>query len=71
VSTVKNPYAMITVIQPTISANADRPRDATSCPIDHIALHTMTDLDVECIHQATTFVDIDSTLLHKPTAAGF
>ena len=36
-----------------------------------IALHTMTELDVECIHQATAFVDIDSTLLHRPTAAGF
>jgi len=27
--------------------------------------------DVECIHQATAFVDIDSTLVHRPTAAGF
>ena len=33
----------------------------------------MTKLDVECIHQAiyTASVDIDSTLLHRPTAAGF
>jgi len=40
-------------------------------PIDHIMLHTTTELDVECIHQATAFVDIDSTSLHRPTAAGF
>jgi len=32
---------------------------------------TMTELDVECIHPVTAFVDIDSTLLHRPTAAGF
>jgi len=55
----------------TVSANADGPRDAASRPIDHIALHTMTELDVECIHQASAFIDIDSTLLHKPSAAGF
>jgi len=54
-----------------ISANADGPRNAASRPIDRIALHTMTDLDVECIHQATASVDIDRTLLHKPKAAGF
>jgi len=54
-----------------ISANADGPRNAASRPIDDIALHTMTKLDVECIYQATAFVDIDSTLLHRPTAAGF
>jgi len=33
-----------------ISANADGPRDAASRPIDHIALHTMTELDDECIY---------------------
>jgi len=54
-----------------MSANADGPRDAASRPIDHIVLYTMTELDVECIHQATTSVDIDSTLPHRPTAAGF
>ena len=42
-STVQNPYAMITVI----SANADGPHDAPSRPIDHIVLHTMTELDLE------------------------
>ena len=31
-----------------ISANADGPRDAASRPIDHIALYTMAELDVEC-----------------------
>ena len=46
---------------PTISANADGPRDAASRPIDHIALHAVTQVDVKCIHQATAFVDIDST----------
>jgi len=51
--------------------NADRPRDAASCPIDHIALYTVTELDVECIYQGTASVDIDSTLLHRPTAVGF
>jgi len=53
-----------------LCANVDGLHDAASHPIDHIALHTMTELDVECIHQATAFVDIDSTLLHRPTAAG-
>jgi len=38
------------------SANANGPRDAASCPIDHIALHTVTELDVECVHQATASV---------------
>jgi len=38
---------------------------------DHVALHTMIELDVKCIHQATAPVDIDSTLLRKPTAVGF
>jgi len=38
--------------------------DAASCPIDHIVLHTMTELDVGCIHQVTVFVEIDITLLH-------
>jgi len=47
-------------------ANSDGPHDAVSCPIDHIAMHTVTELDVECIHQATAFVNIDSTLLHRP-----
>jgi len=54
-----------------IFANADGPRDAASRPIDHIALHTVTELKVECIHQATAFVDIDITLLHRPTLPGF
>ena len=36
-----------------------------TCQIDHIALHTMTELDIECIHQVTASVDIDSTLLHR------
>jgi len=47
-----------------ISADADGPRDAASRPIDHIALHILTQLDVQCIHQATASVDIDSTLLY-------
>jgi len=58
-------------IEQVISANADGPRDAAAHPIDHIALHTMTELDVECIHQVKATVDIDSTLLHRPTAAAF
>ena len=37
----------------------------------HIALQTMTELDVECVHQATASVDIDSTLLHRLIDAGF
>jgi len=37
-----------------ISANADGPRDTASSPIEHIALHTMTELDVECTHHTTT-----------------
>jgi len=49
----------------------DRTTLIASRPIDHMVLHTMTELDVECIHQATASVDIDNTLLHKPTAAGF
>jgi len=36
-----------------MSANADGPRDAASRSINHSALHTMTELDVECIDQAT------------------
>ena len=52
-----------------ISANADKPHDAASCQIKHIVLHTMTELEVECIHQA--YVNIDSTLLQRPAAAGF
>ena len=63
-------YSMAQIIQ-VMSANADGPRDAASRPIDHVALHTVTELDVECIHQATESVDIDSTMLHRPTAAGF
>ena len=31
----------------------------------------MTELDVECIQQVTAFVDIDSTLTHRPTVAYF
>jgi len=54
-----------------ISANADGPHDGASRPIDHIMLQTMTKLEVECIHQVTASVDIDSTLLHRPTAVGF
>jgi len=37
-----------------LMCNADGPRNAASRPVDHIALHTMTELDVECIHHATT-----------------
>jgi len=32
---------------------------------------TMAELDVECIHQATASVDIDSTLLHRPNGSAF
>jgi len=45
-STLRTPQG-----QQVISANAKGPRDATSHPIDHIALHTATDLDDQCIHQ--------------------
>jgi len=31
-----------------ISVNASGPGNAASCPIDHITLHTMTELDAEC-----------------------
>jgi len=58
-------------LKEVISANADGACNAASRPIDHIALHTMTELDVECFHQAIAFLAIDSTLLHRPTAAGF
>ena len=58
-------------IEQVISAKADGPHDAVSCSIDHIVLHTMTELDVEFVHQATASVDIDSALLHRPTAARF
>jgi len=44
-----------------ISANVNGARDAASRPIDHIALHTMTELDVKCIHQEIASVDIDRT----------
>jgi len=54
-----------------ISANIYGLRDAASRPVDHITLHTMTELDIECIHLATAFVDTDSTLLQRPIAAGF
>ena len=43
--------------------------DRAMLPHAHIALHTMTELDVKSIHPATTSVDIDSTLQHRPTAA--
>jgi len=49
----------------SISANADGPRDAASCKIDHIALHA------ECNHRKQASVDIESTLLHRPTAADY
>ena len=39
-----------------MAANADGPRDAASRPIDHIVLHTVTEPDAECIHQATVVV---------------
>jgi len=38
----------------SISANADGSRDAASRQIDHIALHSVTELDVECDHQTTS-----------------
>ena len=42
-----------------LTSNADGPRNAASRPVDRIALHTMTELDDKCIHQATAYVDID------------
>jgi len=36
-----------------MSANADGQYDAASCPVSHIELNTVTELDVECIHQVT------------------
>jgi len=64
-------WTLVQACEQVLSANADGPRDAASHPINHIAFLAMTELDVECIHQATASVDIDSTLLHRPTAAGF
>jgi len=57
-----------------VCTNADGPCDATSHPFDHMTMHTMTELNVEslkCIHEATASVYTDSTLLHRPTTAGF
>jgi len=51
-----------------------RLRDAASRPIDHIALHAMTELDIECIHQATALsiltdrqLSAFSTFVHDET----
>jgi len=54
-----------------ISANTDGTHDAALCPSNHIARHTMPELGINCIHQATASVDIDNTLLHWPTAVSF
>ena len=70
----RNYFAILQSYQYTeqvISANTDGPRDAASRANDHLTLHTMTQLDIECIHQATASVSIDSTLLHRPTAISF
>jgi len=45
--------------------------DHTMVPHTPSPYCTMTELDVECIHQMTAFVDIDSTLLHRLTADSF
>jgi len=39
-------FLRLILLLTSISADADGPRDAASRPIDHIALHTMTELDV-------------------------
>jgi len=57
-------------ITTSISANADGPHDAASCPIDHIVLHTVPEMDVKCIDQVTSSNDIESTMLNRPTAVG-
>jgi len=47
-------------------SNADEPRDAASCKIDHIALH------VECYLQTASVAnDIKSTLLNRPSPIGY
>jgi len=46
-----------------ISANADGPRDAASCPIDHISLHTVSELNAE-YSPGDKRRDVDSTLLY-------
>ena len=73
VGKIKVEFSVLLQLVQVISANADGPRNAASqsYPIDHITLHTMTEINVECIHQTTASVDIDSTLLHRPTAGSF
>jgi len=61
----------LAITQQVIHVNANGPHDTASHPIDHIAMHTMTKLEVEHIHQVTAFVDVDSILLHRPTAVSF
>jgi len=65
---MRNRWHRHDALQTSISADADGPHDAASRPVDHIALHTQ--LDDECDHHATASVDIESTLLHRPTAVG-
>jgi len=55
-------------ITKSISANADDPRDADLRPVDRISLQI--DVDAECNRQQQASVDIESTLLRRPTAVG-
>ena len=46
-------------VKQVISANADGlQRNAASRPVDHIALHTITGLDVAFIYEATLYLPI-------------
>jgi len=49
----------------SLSADADKQRDAASHLIDNVALHTKLDVDSKCRSIC------DSTLLRRPTAVGY